>query len=202
MLSSGTTGPILNPMINRAIVLAVLLLMTLASEIGPAGATTGAYRPDAWIKLCGLSTGCTIDPLPHPWKGNDIYNTTGAKQTITHGIEEMEGIRVWIRLQNDGTSDDTLVVQGCQGSKHFTVNKVLLGKQKRPKFGTTDVTKEFKNGTLTFPLSASDADSAVFTLNIIATTKTQGVSYRCPVTISSQGDPTLTDTIAVKLTTV
>ena len=187
---------------KRAIVLVVLLSMALSTQIGPAMATTGAYRPDAWIKLCGLSTGCTIDPLPHPWKGNDVYNTTGAKQTISHAIEEMEGIRVWIRLQNDGTSDDTLVVQGCQGSKHFTVNKVLLGKQKRPKFGTTDVTKEFKNGTLTFPLAASDADSAVFTLNIIATTKIQGVSYRCPVTISSQGDPTLTDTIAVTLTTV
>jgi hypothetical protein len=189
-------------MMKRAVVLAVLLLMPLASDIGPAAATAGAYRPDAWIKLCGLSDGCTIDPLPHPWKGNDVYNTTGAKQSIKHNIEEMEGIRVWIRLQNDGTSDDTLVVQGCQGSNHFTVNKVLLGKQKRPRFGTTDVTRQFKNGTLSFDLAANDANSAIFTLNIIATTKTQGVSYRCPVTISSQGDPTLTDTIAVSLTTV
>jgi hypothetical protein len=189
-------------MLKRAIVLAALLTMALSTEIGPAQATTGAYRPDAWIKLCGLSTGCTIDPLPHPWLGNNIYNTTGAKQSISHKIEEGEGVRYWIRLQNDGTSDDTLVVQGCQGSKNFTVNKVLLGKQKRPKSGTTNVTNAFLNGTLKFPLSANDADSAVFTLNIIATTKTQGVSYRCPVTITSQSDPTLTDTVAVSLTTV
>ena len=50
-----------------------------------------AYRPDAWIKLCGLSTGCTINPPPHPWHGNNRYNSTAKKQTVSVRMEDGEG---------------------------------------------------------------------------------------------------------------
>lgn len=161
-----------------------------------------SYRPDAWIKLCGLSTGCTINPLPHPWLGNNVYNHTGRRQKISVRMEDGEGVRFWILMQNDGAEADTLVVQGCQGTRQFVVNKVLLGKQKRPHAGTVDVTRKFKNGTLSFDLPPRTQDKRpVFTLNIIAPTTAEGVTYRCPITIHSENDPGLTDTVVTKMTT-
>ena len=161
-----------------------------------------SYRPDAWIKLCGLSTGCTIDPLPHPWLGNNVYNRTGRRQKIGVRMEDGEGVRFWILLQNDGAEADTLVVQGCQGTRRFVVNKVILGKQKRPHAGTVDVTRQFKNGTLSFDLPPRTVDKRpVFTLNIIAPTTAEGVSYRCPIRIHSEGDPDLIDTVVTTMTT-
>ena len=68
-------------------------------------------RPDAWIKLCGLSAGCTIDALPHPWLGVHL------------------------------------------------------------------------------------------TLAFIAPTAAEGVTYRCPIQISSQSDPAVSDTIVAIMTT-
>jgi hypothetical protein len=41
----------------------------------------------------------------------------------------------------------------------------------------------------------------VFTLNIIAPTTAEGVSYRCKITVHSQHDPTLTDTLVTEMTT-
>jgi hypothetical protein len=175
-------------------------VLTLA---GPASATTSDYRPDALIKLCGLSTGCTIHPLPHPWKGNDVYNTTGVGQSLDIGIEEGEGVRYWILFQNDAALGDTLVVQGCKGNSRFKVNRVVLGFVKRPDAGATKVTSRFLDGTLSFDLPAASPTSKVaLTLNIVATTKKYDVSYRCPITIHSAADPTIKDTISATMTTI
>jgi hypothetical protein len=159
------------------------------------------YRPDAVIKLCGLSTGCTIDPLPHPWKGNNIYNTTGAGQTIKNvSIDNGEGVRVWFRVENDGVTADTILVQGCQGNDRFIVNKVVLGKHKEPEAGVTNVTNQFLNGTLDFSLPPkSEHKHKFFTLNILTQGMVLPVKYTCKVTMSSQGDPSLTDTVKMKM---
>jgi hypothetical protein len=159
------------------------------------------YRPDAVIKLCGLSTGCTIDPLPHPWKGNNIYNSTGAGQTIKNvSIDNGEGVRFWFRVENDGVSADTILVQGCQGNDRFMVNKVLLGKHKKPEAGVTNVTNAFLNGTLDFSLPPkSEHKHKFFTLNILTQGMVLPVKYTCKVTMSSQGDPNLTDTVVMKM---
>jgi len=198
---------------RRSILVLVGLVCAVAGAVPAAGAdvshgaearrgVTRDYRPDAWIKLCGLSTGCTIDPLPHPWKGRNVYNDTGARQTVRVRMEDGEGVRFWIALQNDGAQADTLVVQGCQGNRRFVVNKVLLGKQKRPHAGTTEITRQFKNGTASwsFPPS-SERTVKYFTLNIIAPTTAEGVSYRCEITVHSEGDPSASDTLATEMTT-
>ncbi len=94
-----------------------------------------AYRPDAWIKLCGLSTGCTINPPPHPWHGNNRYNSTAKKQTVSVRMEDGEGVRFWLILENDGVGrDDVIHVDGCRGTARFVVNAVVAGFQKRPRF--------------------------------------------------------------------
>ena len=162
-----------------------------------------AYRPDAWIKLCGLSTGCTINPPPHPWHGNNRYNSTAKKQTVSVRMEDGEGVRFWLILENDGVGrDDVIHVDGCRGTPRFVVNAVVAGFQKRPRFGPAIYTTEFKNGTLTFPFPASKPNKQVkLTVNIVAPTTAEGVTYRCPITISSEHQPTAKDTIAGRMTT-
>ena len=175
-----------------------------AASVERVGASRGAsdYRPDAWIKLCGLSTGCVIDPLPHPWRGGNVYNSSGGGQTVSVRMQDGEDVRFWILLQNDGVQADTLVVQGCRGNRSFVVNKVLLGKQKRPHFGTTKITEDFKDGTASwsFPPS-SEPKKRVFTLSMVAPTAAEGVTYRCVMTVHSEGDPTVTDTVVATMTT-
>jgi hypothetical protein len=162
------------------------------------GAGPASFRPDGWIKLCGQNLGCTIDPLPHPWLGKNIYNTTGRKQTVAVDINEGEGVRFWITLENDGSQADTFGVQGCSGNRTFEVNRVLLGKHKRQDAGATDLTKRYKRGTLTFDLDPGKR--VVFTLNII-THFDKGVTYLCGTAVHSQNDPTALDTVVAKMTT-
>jgi hypothetical protein len=174
--------------------------MSIATEAagdarGPLG---GSARPDGWIKLCGLSTGCVIDPLPHPWLGKDVYNATGRRQTVSVDINEGEGVRFWITVENDGTATDTLVVQGCSGNPTFEVNRVVLGKFKRPSASATDVTRKYKRGELTFDLEPGK--TAVFTLNIITHVR-KGLTYRCLTVVHSQNDPSSDDTVVSEMTT-
>jgi hypothetical protein len=188
-------------MTRRATLLLTLIAVAATLLPGGSASATDDHRPDGWIKLCGLSTGCTLHPLPHPWKGDDVYNTTGTGQSLDIKIEEGEGVRYWITVQNDGALGDSLLVQGCQGNKNFSVNRVALGQVKRPEAKAVKVTNQFLDGTLKFDLS-SPGSKAVFTLNMIATTVKQGVSYRCPITVSSAADPSLHDTVSASMVTI
>jgi hypothetical protein len=184
------------------LIAALVLALALSVTVGVLPAASADYQSDAWIKLCGLSTGCTIDPLPHPWKGQDVYNTTGAKQSVVVRMEDGEGVRFWITVENDGDLADTLTVDGCRGTRRFKVNSVLIGKHKRPDWRATNVTKKYKDGTLefTFP-PASEGKTKVFTLNIIAPTTAEGVTYRCVTTIRSANRWAAHDTVVAKMTT-
>jgi len=196
------------PMMKRVWLPLVLLIACTASFATSASAgsararasSPSTYQPDAWIKLCGLSNGCTVGPPPpHPWHGNNVYNTTAFNQTIRIGLEEMEGVRFWIMFQNDGTQSDTFTVQGCKGTPRFKVNAVLVGFYKDTAWRPRHITDQFKAGTATF--SVAPGSHVGITLNIIANTTLRGVSYRCPVTITSKGDTTLKDTVAGIMTT-
>jgi hypothetical protein len=157
-----------------------------------------AYQPDGWIKLCGLSLGCTIDPLPHPWRGKDVYNTSGGRQTVVVDINEGEGVRFWITLQNDGAQTETFGVRGCRGNQTYEVNAVLIGKHKRQDAGAKNVTNAYKRGTLTFDLDAGN--KVVFTLNII-THFNKNVTYLCRTEFTSASDPSSEDVVVAKMTT-
>jgi hypothetical protein len=207
---AGADIPSMNPRRGRAVLLVGSLALALAPTVVawasgvPSGGhaslrTAPAYRPDAWIKLCGLSTGCTIDPPPHPWLGNDVYNDSGRRQAIGVRMEDGEGVRYWITLQNDGIQPDTLTLDGCKGNRRFVVNKVQLGEHRRPDAGSTKITRQFIRGTATFDLPPSS--KAVVTLNILAPTTAEGVTYRCPVIVRSAGDPAATDAVVAEMTT-
>lgn len=198
---------------RRGVLLASILITLLAGSLAPQAAALngssernpdgrgiggGAFRPDGWIKLCGLSLGCVIDPLPHPWRGKNVYNTTGARQTEAVDINEGEGVRFWITVENDGTESDTFGVQGCRGNRVFEVNSVVIGKHKRQDPGSENVTNQYKRGTLTFDLN--QGQKAVFTINII-THFDKGVTYECLTQIHSVNDASAQDTVVAKMTT-
>jgi hypothetical protein len=180
-------------------IMAFLVGASILTGVSPASADE--FQADAWIKLCGLSTGCTIDPLPHPWKGRDVYNATGARQTVAVRMEDGEGVRFWITVQNDGDQPDTLTVDGCRGTRRFKVNAVLMGKHKRPDWRATNVTAKFRKGTLAWAFPpASEGQKKVFTLNMIAPTMAEGVSYRCVIVIRSVRW-SARDTVVARMTT-
>jgi hypothetical protein len=185
-----------------AIAAVVVLFAAVPSEASAGGASLArggpSARPDAWIKLCGLSLGCTIDPLPHPWRGRDVYSTTGRRQTVFHTIDEGEGIRFWIVIQNDGSAADSYDVDGCRGNPTYEINRVLLGAHKRQDPGAQDLTRRFRSDTLTF--SVPPGGRTVFTLNVI-THVNKGVRYSCHVGFTSQDDPTRRDVVVAKMRT-
>lgn len=182
---------------RRALVLGLTTLAVVLSS--PAGAQESvSYQPDGWIKLCGLSLGCVIDPPPHPWRGKDVYNTTGRRQTVKVDINDGEGVRFWIAVQNDGTATDTVHVQGCSGTRVFDVNRVLLGRHKRQDPSAKDLKRRYIRGTLTFSLDPGER--VIFTLNII-TGPVEGKSYRCRTELTSEGDPTQQDVVVAAMRT-
>jgi hypothetical protein len=190
-----------------AVLLGALVAMCVAPEsaaarreIGPRHSPTGSAesRPDGWIKLCGLSLGCVIDPLPHPWLGRDVHNATGRRQTVKVDINEGEGVRFWVTIQNDGSVADTIRVQGCRGNRTFELNRVLLGKHKRQDAGAEDLTNGYRNGTLTFDLDPNETE--VFTINII-THFDKGVTYECVTRFTSAADPDAEDVVVAEMTT-
>jgi hypothetical protein len=172
---------------------------TGSDEVGaPLGPTGASFQPDGWIKLCGQSLGCVIDPLPHPTRGRNVYNTNGRNQTEFDDINEGEGIRYWITIQNDGTATDTFSVQGCRGNRTYEINKVLRGKHKRQDPSAEDLTSRYTRGTLTFELDPGR--KVVFTVNII-THFNKNVTYRCVTAFQSVNDPSSRDVVVAEMTT-
>ena len=180
------------------LVLVIVGLTAQAFVTSSASAGSPPYRPDAWIKLCGQSTGCTINPPPHPWKGNNIYNANAKGQTIFQRIDNGEGVWYWLTFQNDGTTKDTFDLTGCTGNKNFKILRVLIGKYKVPVgVSAVHITRQFIHSNYKFTLKPGG--HVAITLNMV--TVNPNLHYRCPVTITSEGDSAKSDTVAVKIKT-
>jgi hypothetical protein len=160
-----------------------------------------AHRPDAWAKLCGDRNTCLLHPW-HPWRGKDVHNTTGVSQVASGAVEQGVMIRFWILLQNDGTSSETLKLDGCAGTSVFQLIGVNVGAWRA---GTeqNDITAKFKAGTATFAFPPSSTDHAVIvSVRFKALSSPSGVTYSCPVVLSSSAAPTVKDKVILKMTTV
>lgn len=175
-----------------------LLLFVVATGVPSARALQPTDQPDGWIKLCGINIGCAIDPPPHPWRGKDVYNTTGRRQTVRVDLNDGQGVRFWIVVQNDGAAADTFSVQGCSGNRVFEVNRVLLGRHKRQDPLAEDLKRRFIRGTLRFNLDAGE--KVVFTLNMLSNA-IEGRTYRCRTELTSANDPDARDVIVARMTT-
>jgi hypothetical protein len=168
-----------------------------------APATLGAIQPDAWIRLCGAgdAVGCKeARYIPRtPFKGNNIYNTTGFKQTASGYVNEGADIRFWVAFQNDGTSAVTLMVKGCRGGPVWEVRQVIRGKYKYPRYGPGIVlTDDFRNGTLATRFAAGSHKVRYLTIDIWEHIRGPGMVFRCPITVSAKSDPSLKDTVVAR----
>ncbi len=157
-------------------------------------------RPDALIRLCGAGDTCNGAP-PHKYRGNNVYNKTGAGQTYPAGMEEGNDIRFWIMIQNDGALSDTIFIKSCAGTPSFTIRMINIGAWRRS-IGAGDITKKVKNGTASFDFApAASQTSVVITLDIWERTAIQGLRYTCPLTVWSASDPTVRDRVLAKMVT-
>jgi hypothetical protein len=188
--------------IVRVLPLFLLLASALATS-APARAVTAApdYRPDAWIKPCGWGDTCEHAP-PHKFRGNDVYNRTGAHQTARVAMEEGTDVRFWILLQNDGALADTFTVQGCAGNAQYVVRVVNETWIKKASYRPV-ITGPWKRGTLTYDVPPTGTKHNIaITLDIWAKTSIQGARYTCRITVTSAGDTTVKDTLLATMVTV
>ncbi|MEP7059196.1 MAG: hypothetical protein ABI828_00575 [Actinomycetota bacterium] len=178
-----------------------LLTWFVPQAAGAHAARTDGYRPDAWVKLCGAGDTCKHAP-PHPYRGEDVFNTTGDHQTVSAGMEEGNNIRFWILLENDGAFGDTFTIHGCRGNGSYVIAAVSVGALKAPE-PAPHITHGFKHGTATFTFPpASESHDVILTLNILAKTTLPGVRYTCPIVITSVGDTAIVDKVIAKMVTV
>jgi len=122
--------------------------------------------------------------------GNNVYNLTGAGQTITAKIRHGGGVRnVFIRVQNDSISNDSLRVRGMAGNSKFTVRYFS---------GTTDVTDSVLAGTFSTGTLTPGA-SKLLRAKITARTQRVGQQRALSVFATSANDITKRDTALISL---
>src|SRR3954451_12237550 len=101
------------------------VLATLAlSALSASSVEAAAHRPDGWVRYEGLHD--TPDNINYPdasaWKGKNIYNTTGLKQTAIHTgpATGPNGYHYFaITIENDGASDRFKIKGGGTHTKYF-----------------------------------------------------------------------------------
>ena len=188
----------------RVVLLCAAVLSAVAVTSVTLVATSGAaasHQPDAWVKLCGPTNTCVIQPW-HPWIGDTVYNGTGRGQTLTAGVEEGNLIRFWVLFQNDGGSSETFRVKGCRGTTAFPLKHVNVGAY-RAFNSAGDITNAFKKGTAKFSFPPNTTDKTVIiTLTFLAATGQRGLVYSCPVTVSSAAQSSAKDTVVAKMITI
>ena len=129
--NSFTVGPGLSRSTRQSFVIA----NTEADMLSKAAAQRlriNPYRADAQIEK--FRTGSL--------RGNNVYNTTAAGQSLTWGAHRSSTVTFLVAVQNDGTQPDSFVVKGGSAPSGFTVS-YLLGRG-----GGTSVTTAVVHGKL------------------------------------------------------
>jgi hypothetical protein len=177
-----------------------IAVVTVIATTGTSGALS-SHQPDAWIKVCGPTNTCLLQPW-HPWIGNNVYGGSGKGETVRAGVEEVNMVRFWVAIQNDGTSSNTFRVKGCSGSSAFPLKHVDVGADRAFTPGH-DITNAFRNGTAKFTIApASTGRLVILTLTFLAATSSGGVSYACPITVRSTAQTTARDVVVARMVTI
>lgn len=156
---------------------AVVLCALFASPV----AATASHKPDGWIRYEGFHNyDGTNTPNPGPWKGKNIYNTTGANQTATTdgGFAHFDGEYFYftITIQNDGVTDRFKIKGG--GESHTKYFK-----------GSSNITSKVNAGTYQ---TASLGAGASTTITVRIDASWQATRL---VTLTSVGDSTKRDAV-------
>jgi hypothetical protein len=140
-----------------------------------------AFQPDARIKRSHAAT----------FVGNGIYNTTAKNQSVTGMAVAGNSATFDIKVQNDGTTDDSMTLVGCSRSPGFVVTY----------FTTTgsNITANVIAGTQSTG-SLHSGGAYRFTLRIKAKLiAASGAEKPCKVTATSVGDGAKQDVVKATL---
>ena len=143
---------------------------------------TPRYQPDLWIRAAGNG----------PDLGNDVYNTDGAEQTVSHKALQGGTASFIVTAQNDGSANDTLRVTGTPASTGWTVVYTDLQTGKDVSAQLTGA--GWSSGVL--------APGALARLNVQITPlhAAWGATLRVPLTVVSLADTTKRDTVVAETT--
>ena len=142
------------------------------------------YRPDALIRRHHTSR----------FAGDQVYNTSGAQQTAKgHTKRRHHTVTFDVQVQNDGTTTDTLLLQGHRPGRGFTVH-YYAGTH-----GRTNITTAVRRGSYQL---TDLAPGQAATLRIVVKTKPR-TRVRATTTVLlttlSAADHTRIDTIKAKV---
>jgi len=136
----------------------------------------GAHQPDAWLKRAHGSA----------WKGQDRYGTDGSGQQITFTVRNGRTATARVRVQNDGTQVDDLVVRGSRNTHQFRL---------RYRSGGRDVTDAVRAGTFVLP-AVEPGRSVSLTIEITAVASSLGSPEQAVrLTASSAAEPDHRDVV-------
>ena len=176
--------------LHRVAVLGALLVGTsVAVPLPVAGASSGlaSYQPDGWVRYRAFhyDGGRIVEPTP--WKGDNIYNSTGRYQTskqVAGGVYAPGAYYVFqVFIQNEGPADSFKV--------HATGPGNWVVKYQRGKF---NVTSAVVNGTYETPV----LDGTNMLLKVKVWIGDPGTSIERQLKITSVGDPSKSDTVRIK----
>ena len=168
------------------VVVGILATFVFAGTVlgAPAGRP---IQPDGWVRYQSFHSnfGTYIDPTP--WKGDDIYNSTGKYQTskqLAEGTYEPGDYYVFqITIESDGPADSYHV--HATGTGNWTV-KYLRGK--------TNITAAVVDGTYETPT----LDGTDLVLKVKVWIGGAGTSMERLVKITSASDASRSDTVRIK----
>jgi uncharacterized delta-60 repeat protein len=140
---------------------------------------TAGYRPDAMIRVGTKGA----------YVGGDVYNASGKGQVALARAKAGRTAQLGLRLQNDGTGQDSLAVAGCGSLSGFAVKYFT---------GGTDVTQQVIAGTYTAgPLQIGSSSALTMSVNIRR--KAVGKTYSCKITTTSTTATAEADAVVAKV---
>jgi hypothetical protein len=167
-----------------------LLVSMLATSPVVAGGGSGgslAHRPDGWVRYYSRVREDITIVEPGPWKGDDIYNTTGKHQTAKHSELSGEPPAIYwvfkVAIENDGSSDS------------FRVHATGTGGVVKYFRGTNNITAAVNAGTYETP-TLGHGDKLIIKVRVyVGDPDTWTVRL---VTITSVGNSNRQDAVRIK----
>jgi len=152
---------------------------TTSTTTGPPSGAGNAFQPDEWIKL----------KKQHFFKGNDIYNGTGGRQTTNARAHHRHSKTSLLVVQNDGTATDTIIVTGQGHRPGFSI-KYFHGKQ--------NITNDVVSRVYTLNLAPGETSRLRVVITVLRGARV-GLVRSWQIEARSSGDPTKRDVVKAKL---
>ena len=158
-----------------------LFTVTATDVAGNTSEVTHAYtvadpRPDARIRKGATGV----------FKGDGVYNATGAGQTVQGAAARGSTITYWVSAQNDAPFADALRLKGTATTTRFRVTYTA---------GGVDITPQVVAGTYTTPVLAPGDAVLIKVVVKVKVTAPAGSVLTGSMVVKSDADPARRDTV-------